>query len=137
MAIGSSANYPLPAINLVSCGCAPSSFTDTASITFITLSGVTYDINPPLNDFVNVGLHTVTYYANDDINIYYEAHSFTVNVTNTAPYFVKEVPYSFSMKFNNTFNYILPNMTDPEGNAITYYLLSDPPLDAFLTLGPD
>jgi hypothetical protein len=60
-----------------------------------------------------------------------------VNVPNRPPYFVKELPYSFSMKFNNTFNYILPNMTDPDGNAYSYNLLSDPPVDAFLTLGPD
>jgi hypothetical protein len=114
-----------------------SSFRNIASRTFITLSVGTYSISPPLNDFVNLGLHTVWYYAINAANTIFEIHSFTVNVTNTAPYFVKEVPYSFSMKFNNTFNYILPNMTDPEGNAITYYLLSDPPVDAFLTLGPD
>lgn len=41
------------------------------------------------------------------------------------------------MKFNNTYNYVLPNMTDPEGHAISFYLLSDPPVDAFVTLAPD
>jgi hypothetical protein len=41
------------------------------------------------------------------------------------------------MKFNNTFNYVLPNMTDPEGHTIGYYLLSDPPVDQFVTLGSD
>jgi hypothetical protein len=28
-------------------------------------------------------------------------------------------------------------MSDPEGHAISYFLLTDPPVDAFLILGPD
>jgi hypothetical protein len=53
------------------------------------------------------------------------------------PYFVKEVPISFLTKFNNTFNYILPQTADNEGHNISYYLLSEPSVDAFVTLGPD
>jgi hypothetical protein len=35
---------------------------------------------------------------------------------------------------NNTFNYILPQTADREGNPISYYLLSEPSVDAFITL---
>ena len=41
------------------------------------------------------------------------------------------------MKFNNTFEYILPPTGDREGNNITYYLLSDPPANDFVTLSSD
>ena len=83
-----------------------------------------------------MGMHTIQIALSDGQPLT-TTESFTIEVTNMPPYFVKDVPYSISMKFNNTFNYILPNMTDPEGHAITYYLLSDPPVDAFLTLSPD
>jgi hypothetical protein len=41
------------------------------------------------------------------------------------------------MKFNLSYEYILPQTADPEGNSITYYLLSTPTVDLFTTLGPD
>ena len=105
MVIGSSASYSL-AVNLVSCSCSASSFTDTASITFITLSGGTYVISPPLNDFVNLGMHTVTYNAIDASNTFSEAHFFTVNVINTAPTYVSTPNYLTYPGVTST--YILP-----------------------------
>jgi hypothetical protein len=34
--------------------------------------------------------------------------SFTIDVVNSPPYFVKQVPFSVTMKFNLTYEYILP-----------------------------
>ncbi len=58
-------------------------------------------------------------------------------MTNLPPYFVKEVPFSFQTKLNNTYTYVLPETADHEGHKISYYLLSEPSADAFVTLGPD
>lgn len=90
----------------------------------------------PTADFSLLGLHTIDIFLSDGQPLTrYE--TFTIEVVNFPPYFVNQLPYSFSMKFNNTFNYVLPNMTDPEGHVIFFYLISDPNVDAFLTNGSD
>jgi hypothetical protein len=58
---------------------------------------------------------------------------FTINVINNPPYFVKQIPFSVNMKFNLTYEYILPPMADAEGNTIYYHLLSTPSVDLFTT----
>ena len=55
----------------------------------------------------------------------------TVNVVNHPPYFIKQIPFSVTMKFNLTYEYILPPTADDEGNPIYYYLLSTPSVNIF------
>jgi hypothetical protein len=55
----------------------------------------------------------------------------TVNVVNHPPYFIKQIPFSVTMKFNLTYEYILPPTADDEGNPIYYYLLSTPSVKIF------
>jgi hypothetical protein len=57
--------------------------------------------------------------------------AFTINVVNNHPYFIKQIPFSVTMKFNLTYEYILPPTADDEGNPIFYYLLSTPSVNIF------
>ena len=41
------------------------------------------------------------------------------------------------MKFNNTYEYILPQTADKENNTISFYLLSNPSIDHFTTFQSD
>ena len=48
-----------------------------------------------------------------------------------------QLPFSVNMKFNNTYEYILPQVADKENNTISYYLLSNPSIDLFTTFQSD
>jgi hypothetical protein len=41
------------------------------------------------------------------------------------------------MKFNNTYEYILPQVADKENNTVFYYLLSNPSINLFTTFKSD
>jgi hypothetical protein len=45
---------------------------------------------------------------------------------NTAPFFVKEVPKDFTMKFNTTYTLYVPQFADNEGHAVSVTLESVP-----------
>jgi hypothetical protein len=51
----------------------------------MTLDSEKYIISPPLNDFSNLGLHTVTYIAKSIWFFTIDHLSFKVNVVNDAP----------------------------------------------------
>lgn len=58
-----------------------------------------------------------------------------VNITNTAPYFKEEPIRQINLKFNNTFEYELPELKDDEGNYIYISLSCDPvPVSKFIFL---
>jgi hypothetical protein len=82
-----------------------------------------------------VGIHTVTFFVSDGFTS--ASISFTITVTNYPPYFVKQVPFSVTMKFNSTYEYVLPQTADGEGNSIYYYLLSTPSVNIFTKFYPD
>ena len=52
--------------------------------------------------------------------------SFEISVVNSPPYFLSAVPSDFTMIFNNTYNFYIPNFNDDEGNAVTIVLDSIP-----------
>lgn len=53
--------------------------------------------------------------------------NFELEVYNTPPYFIKEVPSNLTMKFNNSFTYTLPPFKDDESNPI-FVIVNGPPL---------
>jgi hypothetical protein len=52
--------------------------------------------------------------------------SFILSITNTAPYFIDEVPKEFTMAFNSTQRIQIPPFRDDEGNPITKLFESVP-----------
>jgi hypothetical protein len=81
--------------------------------------------------FADIGLHTVDIMIADGQPLS-KTITFKINAINNPPYFVDQVPYPISIKFNLTYEYMLPKAKDDEGNAIYYYILSDPSVDDFL-----
>jgi hypothetical protein len=54
--------------------------------------------------------------------------SFTINVFNTAPYFIGgNTLHDQSIRFNQTFQYYLPPIRDDEGHAFSILIESFPP----------
>jgi hypothetical protein len=72
----------------------------------------------------DVGEYLVTVVVSDTLSSV--SSSFKVQVVNTAPYFVKEVPKDFTMKFNTTYTLYVPKFTDNEGHAVSVLLDSVP-----------
>ena len=59
---------------------------------------------------------------------------FYVEFINAPPFFIKDPPMNLTLKFNNTFEYILPPYKDAEGSPIIIYITGFPPVTSFLTL---
>ncbi len=55
--------------------------------------------------------------------------TFKINVINNPPYFADKVPLPVTMRFNLTYDYMLPKAIDDEGNTIYFYILSNPKVD--------
>jgi hypothetical protein len=53
--------------------------------------------------------------------------SFEISVFNTPPYFLSTVPADFTMRFNNTYLFYIPDFKDNEGHTVTIVLESVPP----------
>jgi hypothetical protein len=53
--------------------------------------------------------------------------SFEISVFNTPPYFLSTVPADFTMRFNNTYLFSIPEFKDNEGHTVTVVLDSVPP----------
>jgi hypothetical protein len=51
---------------------------------------------------------------------------FKISVANTPPYFMSTVPADFTMRFNSTNIFIIPEFQDDEGHAVTVVLDSIP-----------
>jgi hypothetical protein len=57
-----------------------------------------------------------------------------VEFTNSAPYFINDVPINLTLKFNNSFEYLWPSYTDKEGNEIFLFISGFPPVGSFINL---
>ncbi len=74
-----------------------------------------------LND---VGIHLFKVKISDGLDT--STEYFTLKITNSNPYFVKEKPQNLEIKFNNSYHYILPPFIDDENNAIDIIIISAP-----------
>lgn len=123
MALGSSATYSIPTYDWYN-------YIDTSPPNnFVTLSGMTYNINPPLYSFENLlSIFTVTYdamgYDSEGGSYLISSHSFTVDVTNTAPTYVSTPAYTTYP--GESTNYPLPATHDAEGHAVTLTVGASP-----------
>jgi hypothetical protein len=52
--------------------------------------------------------------------------SFKISVYNTPPYFVRKFEEDFTMRFNNTYVFSIPEFKDDEGNYVRVLLDSIP-----------
>ena len=103
----------------------------TTSIKFVSLQG-NNTMKFFTNSFADIGIHKFRLYLNDtQLSTYKDLY---VEFFNNAPFFIKEVPMNLKVKFNNTFEYILPPYKDAETNNITVFLSGVPPTNAFIKL---
>ena len=106
----------------------------TSSIVSMTTVGKV-EINPT-STFNDIGTYTITVTISDGQPLS-TTQVFVVDLINTAPYFIQSVASSIDIKFNLTFEYIIPPTKDDDGDTVTYFILSTPSIDAFLTMRND
>jgi len=73
----------------------------------------------------DLGDYIVTIIVSDSIDSV--SSSFSISVVNNPPYFVSAIPTDFTMRFNTTYVYFIPEYADKEGHAVTVLLDSQPP----------
>lgn len=100
----------------------------TVSYNYNTLSNFvskldcnTTKFNP--NSFSVIGTHMIEVTLNDSFRL--SNYTFTVTVTNTAPYFTV-LPSDSNFKMNLTHNFTIDNYTDDESNPVTMTIVSKP-----------
>ena len=106
---------------------ATSSFAGASALTLpsgiLTLpTWSTVAIAPTL--MTEIGIYLITVTVSDSIATV--SGSFEISVVNTPPYFESAVPDDFTMKFNTTYMYYIPQFKDNEGHAVTVVLDSIP-----------
>jgi hypothetical protein len=71
-----------------------------------------------------IGDYLITVTVSDSLAT--ASSSFVISVYNTAPYFKSKVPADFTMRFNNTYKYFIPEFLDDEDQAVTVVIDSIP-----------
>jgi hypothetical protein len=84
------------------------------------------------NSFFDIGVHKFKLTLTDGHMS--SSKDLFVEFFNNPPFFIKEVPINMTIKFNNSFEYLLPPYMDAEGNNITVFLSGFPPVNAFMWL---
>jgi hypothetical protein len=77
------------------------------------------------NQMTDIGKYLITVTVSDLLDTV--SSSFEISVYNTPPYFMSSVPADFTMRFNNTYLFTIPQFKDDEGHAVTVVLDSIPP----------
>lgn len=96
-----------------------------------------FQISVSPKGFSDQGIYTLDYVISDGQPLSSLA-STTITINNHPPVFIFDTPISFTMVFNNTYDYILPPYYDPEGMPISITLEAVPEgiINNFATLQP-